>query len=846
MRDSKHFLRGLMQRFRPSNRRRRAAAAATSLELLETRVLPAVITVTSLADNVLSTDGEVTLREALEAADTDTSVSGSTAGSGADTIQFAQGLSGTLLLNGTQLEIASEVTIVGPSQNELIFSGNNQSRVFRVLNSGVVSIDGVTIRDGSDSEGGGIRNDGILTISNSTIRSNVATFDGGGIDNFGTLTLTATSVHNNVSEGFGGGVYNWGTLNIDRASIYANVADLDGGGIGNVGSLSIANTTISLNSTEFGNGGGIQTDSAMTLVNSTLIGNRASRDATGTGTGGGIAALSTTAFVMHNTVVANNYSGDSAALVSSDVATPSGANVVDPVSSNNFVSVDAGFSGISNGVNGNQIGTVAARLDPLVSGFILNAGHYSHSPLTGSPLINAGSDVAANDSFGVTAQYTQAGFARKSGTVDIGSLEVDANVNVEFDGTRHIVNVDGTAEVDFITLVPDATPRITLNGARYAFDADRLVDPLYQVYGRGGNDQLLVTLSDVDDVVTLRPVATEITGLEFDVVGAGFAAITVDGGGGQDTVVFEDSNGDDVFVGQRDVAWMTGSGVINTARNFEVVSASSTSGTDTAQLSTSNGLAQYTATPTTVDFATDISAYTLTSFAETDSLLLGAVNASSRADFYDSAGNDVFVGKPAEASLRGSDFHHTIINAPVARAHATAGGDDTAYLYDSASDDIFIVKPEFALMIPASGNEFYNFAEGFDVFIGYASTGNDSVQFYDSAAQDTLVSTSNYVVLRSAGYYAEAKGFDVRDVYSIRGGNDVAQLLDSGGANHFVAQGAVASISNSDGTSDPTWITTTTGFGKVVAIGTSSGPNTMTWVHPLEYAFFRVGTWDVN
>ena len=41
------------------------------LEYLETRVTPATITVTSLADN-LSADGQVTLREAIRTANTDT------------------------------------------------------------------------------------------------------------------------------------------------------------------------------------------------------------------------------------------------------------------------------------------------------------------------------------------------------------------------------------------------------------------------------------------------------------------------------------------------------------------------------------------------------------------------------------------------------------------------------------------------------------------------------------------------------------------------------------------------------------------------------------------------------
>ncbi|HEX8203588.1 MAG TPA: CSLREA domain-containing protein, partial [Isosphaeraceae bacterium] len=111
---------------RPVPRRERRPRA----EALEPRWMPATITVTSLADAVATGDG-VTLREAITAANTDTSIDGSAAGSGADTILFAPGLfSGgdqaiTLGLFDTGLDpdefgpsalrIRSDVTIRGPA-----------------------------------------------------------------------------------------------------------------------------------------------------------------------------------------------------------------------------------------------------------------------------------------------------------------------------------------------------------------------------------------------------------------------------------------------------------------------------------------------------------------------------------------------------------------------------------------------------------------------------------------------------------------------------------------------------------------------------------------------------------
>src|SRR5260221_10096138 len=78
----------------------RAAVVVADCQRLEERILLSTITVTSLADN-LTADGNVTLREALQAANTDASVDGSAAGQAGvqNVIVFQSGLSGTITLN---------------------------------------------------------------------------------------------------------------------------------------------------------------------------------------------------------------------------------------------------------------------------------------------------------------------------------------------------------------------------------------------------------------------------------------------------------------------------------------------------------------------------------------------------------------------------------------------------------------------------------------------------------------------------------------------------------------------------------------------------------------------------
>src|SRR5262249_35702142 len=104
---------------------RRRWSVRPRLEALEDRAVPAMITVTSLLDNTTG-DGQVTLREALQAAETDKSVDGSAAGSGADTIVFDPALFaggpqtlklsvvGDTSVGDSAFAVGTAVTIPGP------------------------------------------------------------------------------------------------------------------------------------------------------------------------------------------------------------------------------------------------------------------------------------------------------------------------------------------------------------------------------------------------------------------------------------------------------------------------------------------------------------------------------------------------------------------------------------------------------------------------------------------------------------------------------------------------------------------------------------------------------------
>ena len=147
------------------------------MERLDDRRMLAVITVTDLGDGALAAlagDGKISLREAIEAVNLQSSVDGSPAGDGTDLIRFDPALFAdgprTLKLTSlhesdatqgmTSLRLSASASIVGPGATQLTIVGlvgedpsTPISRIFRVddgnANSIVTSsMSGMTLRGG--------------------------------------------------------------------------------------------------------------------------------------------------------------------------------------------------------------------------------------------------------------------------------------------------------------------------------------------------------------------------------------------------------------------------------------------------------------------------------------------------------------------------------------------------------------------------------------------------------------------------------------------------------------------------------------------------------------------------
>jgi hypothetical protein len=132
-----------------------------------------------------------------------------------------------------------------------------------------------------NGSGGGIENQAFygpganLNVVDCVLDGNVAAFGGGLVNFFGTVSLSGSTLAANAAPtGEGGGISNDGTLTLANCTLNGNSA-FGGGAIVNSATLTIANSTLSSNSADFDGGAIWNFGGTLTLLNSTLYGNMA-------------------------------------------------------------------------------------------------------------------------------------------------------------------------------------------------------------------------------------------------------------------------------------------------------------------------------------------------------------------------------------------------------------------------------------------------------------------------------------------------------------------------------------------------------------------------------------------
>jgi hypothetical protein len=233
------------------------------------------------------------------------------------------------------------ITISGAGADNTFIDANQLDRVFKVYAGRTATISDVTIMNGYASAlqyGGGIYNEGKLTVTSSTISDNYAT-TGGGIytNSVNMLTVTNSKILGNTTDntGSGGGIYvtSIGAITVTNSQFSANTAGY-GGGIHSAGYLAITNSTISGNLANY-LGGGIYNNinGLATVSNSTILGNSAND-------GGGI--LNAFSMTVKNSTISYN----SASLSGGGIVNTSVLNVNNSTISENFANDGGGVHNI--------------------------------------------------------------------------------------------------------------------------------------------------------------------------------------------------------------------------------------------------------------------------------------------------------------------------------------------------------------------------------------------------------------------------------------------------------------------------------------------------------------------
>jgi uncharacterized repeat protein (TIGR01451 family)/CSLREA domain-containing protein len=196
----------------------------------------ATITVNTLTDEPLSDpdNGNCSIREAIQAANTDTAVDACTAGGGADIINF--GVSGTIDLSASgdgELNITTNITIDGGTN--ITLTGNNATRIIRVNSAGNLSLQNITLTQGNGNGGSGgailVDNGATLNVLNSNFNNNNANSNGGAISSSGTLDIENAVFQNNVAQQDGGAIYHSSnaSMTIETAAFINNSAGANSG-----------------------------------------------------------------------------------------------------------------------------------------------------------------------------------------------------------------------------------------------------------------------------------------------------------------------------------------------------------------------------------------------------------------------------------------------------------------------------------------------------------------------------------------------------------------------------------------------------------------------------------------
>jgi predicted outer membrane repeat protein len=270
-----------------------------TLEALETRLVPANITVQNPNDS-----GPGSLRAAIQQGNDSPDLSVN--------IDFAATVRGTITLESALQPLQKYFTITGPGASSLTIARDTTAGNFRLFNINDPSlscdIENLTLASGNSTgvgSSGAIRNMADLQLTNCTLENNTSSSYGGAIYNAGTLALSGCTLQYNTATDRGGAIYNeesfdpkgnpvGGELNLNSGcDVACNSANYGGGIYNNApdGSVTIGGNTSFVGNGAFQGGGIFNQAGPLQMNGGYLNGNEANISSTvpveGSGRGGG-------------------------------------------------------------------------------------------------------------------------------------------------------------------------------------------------------------------------------------------------------------------------------------------------------------------------------------------------------------------------------------------------------------------------------------------------------------------------------------------------------------------------------------------------------------------------------
>ncbi len=268
-----------------------------------------------------------------------------------------------------------------------------------VLGGGLCNEGGLSLvrcvfeKNEAEEDGGAVYDSAGLSASQSVFLGNSSGGFAGALRSSAAVTMDACTVADNDSADSGGGLSLSGSAVLKGCTISGNACGGSGGGIVNsAGSLSLKNCTLSGNSAGADYGGGIYTAATLSVESCTISGNDAVSE------GGGIYVAAAGQLALANSIVAGNEAQDAGPDIHGAVTSHAGVNLL----------------GDDSGVSSSHGGLVA---DPQ----LLPLGSYGGPTLTmppapASPAINAGGATSLPSD--------QRGLSRVvGGSLDIGAVE---------------------------------------------------------------------------------------------------------------------------------------------------------------------------------------------------------------------------------------------------------------------------------------------------------------------------------------------------------------------------------------------------------------------------------------